>query len=397
MRFTADLAVHAAQRMNPLGEREVILRGYKIAAIENTGTLKDQFDVIDLSDNEITRVGNFAPARRLTTLLLHNNRVATIDDNLGDQLPSLETLMLCHNRLESLTQLAGLNSLKKLQHLSCIGNPIKRLEHYRSFLIATVPSLKTLDFKKIKAAEREKASQLFPEDGESTADLTLVSATADAAQPPPPPPRSGAPPAALANLTAEQKAAIRRAVANASTPAEVDALERQLRAGVIPGMAPPGPPPRPGPARSLAAAAARRCRRRRHRRARRTAAGAPPAAPRPRRRCRRPRRPRPRPAPPAPRASTGSATRLPRRRRAGRHGGRRPAVGRGRREDEGARPAPLVVARFKRTLHVAPRKADLVATQVTELARAEARPPTDGLKKVLKERLPGGRRRRRRR
>ena len=208
MRFTADLAVHAAQRMNPLGEREVILRGYKIAAIENTGTLKDQFDVIDLSDNEITRVGNFAPARRLTTLLLHNNRVATIDDNLGDQLPSLETLMLCHNRLESLTQLAGLKKCSKLQHLSCIGNPIKRLEHYRSFLIATVPSLKTLDFKKIKAAEREKASQLFPEDGESTADLTLVSATADAAQPPPPPPRSGAPPAALANLTAEQKASI---------------------------------------------------------------------------------------------------------------------------------------------------------------------------------------------
>ena len=247
MRFTADLAVHAAQRMNPLGEREVILRGYKIAVIENTGTLKDQFDVIDLSDNEITRVGNFAPARRLTTLLLHNNRVATIDDNLGDQLPSLETLMLCHNRLESLTQLAGLKKCSKLQHLSCIGNPIKRLEHYRSFLIATVPSLKTLDFKKIKAAEREKASQLFPEDGESTADLTLVSATADAAQPPPPPPRSGAPPAALANLTAEQKAAIRRAVANASTPAEVDALERQLRAGVIPGMAPPGPPPGPPP------------------------------------------------------------------------------------------------------------------------------------------------------
>ena len=160
MRFTADLAVHAAQRMNPLGEREVILRGYKIAAIENTGTLKDQFDVVDLSDNEIVRVGNFAPARRLTTLLLHNNRVSTIDANLGDQLPSLETLMLCHNRLESLTQLAGLRSCTKLQHLSCGGNPIKRLEHYRSFLIATVPSLKTLDFKKIKAAEREKAPPL---------------------------------------------------------------------------------------------------------------------------------------------------------------------------------------------------------------------------------------------
>ena len=30
MRFTADLAVHAAQRMNPLGEREVILRATKL-------------------------------------------------------------------------------------------------------------------------------------------------------------------------------------------------------------------------------------------------------------------------------------------------------------------------------------------------------------------------------
>ena len=250
--------------------------------------------------------------------------------------------MLCHNRLESLTQLAGLKKLKKLQHLSCIGNPIKRLEHYRSFLIATVPSLKTLDFKKIKAAEREKASQLFPEDGESTADLTLVSATADAAQPPPPPPRSGAPPAALANLTAEQKAAIRRAVANASTPAEVDALRAAApgrrhpgdgAAGPPPGP-PPGPPsvplppppppsmpPPPPPARGGTAAAAAGPRR---------AAAAAARAARGRARAAR---------------AAGLDGRLlgARRRRrragagagAGRDGGRR-AVGRGRREDEGA-------------------------------------------------------------
>ena len=39
--ITAELVAHATQRMNPLGEREISLRGYKIAAIENTGTLKD--------------------------------------------------------------------------------------------------------------------------------------------------------------------------------------------------------------------------------------------------------------------------------------------------------------------------------------------------------------------
>ena len=45
----------------------------------------------------------------------------------------------------------------------------------------------------------------------------------------------------LANLTAEQKAAIRAAVVAAKTPAELDALERQLR-GEAP--APPGSPSR---------------------------------------------------------------------------------------------------------------------------------------------------------
>ena len=284
MRFTADLAVHAAQRMNPLGEREVILRGYKIGVIENTGTLKDQFDVVDLSDNEIQRVGNFTTAKRLTTLLLHNNRVVGVDANLGDQLPNLETLMLCHNRLDSLTQLAALKACPKLQHLSCVGNPIKRLEHYRAFLIALIPSLKTLDFKKVKPAEREQAAELFPADKASKADLTLVSTTAGAGFAPPPP--RAPPPSALANLTPEQKAAIRRAVANATTPAEVDALEKQLKAGVIPGTAPPGPPPPPGsmpppppPPR---------------------AAAPPPPPPAP-----PPAPPAPPPAPPAQRASTG--------------------------------------------------------------------------------------------
>ena len=53
MRLTAELASHATQWMNPLLQREVVLRGYKIPAIENTGVLRDNFDCVDLSDNEI--------------------------------------------------------------------------------------------------------------------------------------------------------------------------------------------------------------------------------------------------------------------------------------------------------------------------------------------------------
>ena len=42
MRLTADLAQHCAQRINPLRERELDLRGYKLGAIENLGVLRDQ-------------------------------------------------------------------------------------------------------------------------------------------------------------------------------------------------------------------------------------------------------------------------------------------------------------------------------------------------------------------
>lgn len=36
------------------------IQGYKIAYIENMGATLDFFDMIDLSDNEIIKLGNFA-------------------------------------------------------------------------------------------------------------------------------------------------------------------------------------------------------------------------------------------------------------------------------------------------------------------------------------------------
>ena len=52
----ADLVLCAPQFTNPLREREIKLRAYKIPAIENLGSTQDQFDTIDLSDNEIRKL-----------------------------------------------------------------------------------------------------------------------------------------------------------------------------------------------------------------------------------------------------------------------------------------------------------------------------------------------------
>ncbi|KAK7254625.1 U2 snRNA binding protein [Aureococcus anophagefferens] len=234
MRFAAELVAHAAQRMNPLGEREISLRGYKIAAIENTGTLKDGYDCVDLSDNEIKTLGNFAPSPRLGTLFLNNNRVSRVDGDLGAQLPNLHTLMLTRNAIEDLEGLGALASCTKLSLLSCAENPVTRCAHYRSYLVAKIPTLKVLDFKKVKPQERVDAKKLFPEGQPPTVDLRAM-----APKPPPRVPGAAAARAAagLGNLTDDQKAAIRAAVAAASTPEEPEPEP----------AAPPAPEPAPEP------------------------------------------------------------------------------------------------------------------------------------------------------
>ncbi len=47
---------------------------------------QDQYDSIDISDNEIVKLENFPYLKRLTTLLVNNNRIARISPSLGGEL-----------------------------------------------------------------------------------------------------------------------------------------------------------------------------------------------------------------------------------------------------------------------------------------------------------------------
>lgn len=48
--------------------------------------LQDQFDTIDLSDNEIVKLENFPYLTRLGTLLINNNRITRINPNIGGEI-----------------------------------------------------------------------------------------------------------------------------------------------------------------------------------------------------------------------------------------------------------------------------------------------------------------------
>ena len=143
--------------------------------------MEDQFDTLDLSDNEIKKFDNFPKMTRLRTVLLTNNHVTRIDPRVGNNLPLLEHLVLTNNRIANLSDLDALAAFPSLSTLSLVDNIVTRRPNYRPYVIHKVPQLKALDFRKIKPKEREAAAQLFAtEAGQKI--ITAVSAAKEQTQ-----------------------------------------------------------------------------------------------------------------------------------------------------------------------------------------------------------------------
>lgn len=220
MRLTADLARDSPAYINPLRQRELSLRGFKIPVIENIGATQDQYQVIDFTDNDILKLDGFPVMTRLECLLLANNRICRIVRGLGKSLPSLNTIILTNNKLSKFKDLKPLSDIKTITHLSLMGNPVAKQADYRSFVIHRLPNLKMLDFQKVKQQEREKAKAKFGEltlDEEEEADEPMEE-KANTFTPEGP------------GLTAEERAAIMEKIKQATSLAEIEQLEKKLKA-----------------------------------------------------------------------------------------------------------------------------------------------------------------------
>jgi|TARA_B110000090_G_C13253470_1_gene397401 U2 small nuclear ribonucleoprotein A' len=117
VKITAELILRSPVVFNPLGDRELVLRGLKIPAIRNLGVTQDQFDSLDLSDNDIQVLGNFPKQTRLSTVQLNDNQISSVEgQNVADALPNLTRLILTGNqiqRLEDLDEIARITTLGK--------------------------------------------------------------------------------------------------------------------------------------------------------------------------------------------------------------------------------------------------------------------------------------------
>jgi len=218
MRLTPDVIRSAPQYMNPINERELGLRGLKIAVIENLGVTEDQFNTIDLSDNELLTIDNLPLLKRISSLLLNSNRICKIADNLGDFVPNLTTLMLTNNRMLTLRDLEPLASFRTLTHLSLQQNPVAKEANYRLFLIARLPKLKALDFRKVKLQERAEAKKLFG-DGKDASKVAKMEIDGKAAYPVKPSAASSSSSAMIEEDELTDSGAIRKVMYQPLTPA----------------------------------------------------------------------------------------------------------------------------------------------------------------------------------
>ncbi|WQF80354.1 Putative U2 small nuclear ribonucleoprotein A' [Colletotrichum destructivum] len=173
MRLTAELIKGSLSYLNPLKERELDLRGHRIPAIENLG-VAGPHDSIDFTDNDIQVLGNFPLSPRVQTLLLAHNRVSSIQPALPNAIPNLTQLVLASNQMAELADLDMLAGFKRLTHLVLAENPVTKKENYRYWVVWRCPSVRFLDYQKVKEAEREKARELFGTAQEPTAEASKI-------------------------------------------------------------------------------------------------------------------------------------------------------------------------------------------------------------------------------
>ncbi|KAA1468508.1 L domain-like protein [Dentipellis sp. KUC8613] len=241
MKLTPELIAQAPSALNPLKERQLDLRGYKIPAIENLGVTRDQHDAIDLTDNSILALGNFPLLRRLNTLLLANNRISSISPSIHLSVPNLTTLVLTNNNISELGDLEPLRELKGLKYLSLLGNPVREKKWYREWLAWRLPGLRVLDFQRIRDKERSTARGLFlTGDGLMNALATTLSTTVSTASSKPaittdePRPIAGVKAGRL--MSKEEADKVKDAIAKATSIEEIRRLERSLKEGFMPSM-----------------------------------------------------------------------------------------------------------------------------------------------------------------
>ena len=143
---------------------------------------------------------------------------------------------MTNNNLQELADIEPLSSVKTLEMVSFLHNPVAAKPNYRLYVVHKFPNLKVLDYKKVKFQEREQAKALF-KSKKGKDQMREIQKKAKTFVPGGPlgVDASKASKSNPSGLTPDQVKNIKAAIAKASTLEEIERLNHMLRTGQVPG------------------------------------------------------------------------------------------------------------------------------------------------------------------
>ncbi|KAI9335772.1 leucine-rich repeat-domain-containing protein [Obelidium mucronatum] len=173
---------------------------------------------------------------RLRSLLVSNNRISTISETLPKQIPNLENLIASNNQIMELGDLNVLAEFKGLIRVAFLGNPVCTRKNYRAWIIFKCPTVRVIDFRKVKDVERVDAKALFSGSTQAHALASETAARVTTFTPGDGVPAAAAKPALKphAGPSPDEAQRIKAAIESAASLEDVARLKRQLDGGSVP-------------------------------------------------------------------------------------------------------------------------------------------------------------------
>lgn len=131
---------------------ELSLHQEDIERIEHIHNWCRDLKILLLQGNLIAKIENLHKLKKLEYLNLSMNNIELIEN--FEQLESLEKLDLTLNFIGNLKSVENLRQNVNLRELTLVGNCCADYKGYRSFVIATLPQLRSLDGVEIKRSDR---------------------------------------------------------------------------------------------------------------------------------------------------------------------------------------------------------------------------------------------------
>lgn len=162
VRITEDMvrkrSEHNEMQISTL--EEISLHQQDIEKLEYIDKWCRDLKILYLQSNLIPKIENVGRLKKLEYINLALNNVEKIENLEGCE--SLKKLDLTVNFVGELTSIESLKQLYNFRELFLTGNPCADYEHYREYVVATLPQLQWLDGTEVEKSERIKAIQDLP-------------------------------------------------------------------------------------------------------------------------------------------------------------------------------------------------------------------------------------------